>query len=71
MYTNYFSNIPAGECVWIGASTYNDRKYRWIELPPNYGSLAANGKLLNNTYSNFAQGINLSILRFDLSKTYL
>ena len=61
----FFSNIPEGECVWIGASTWGTGQYKWIELPPNYGDSNANGELLSNTYNNFA-GIS-SFKIFDVS----
>ena len=61
MYCSFhFRTIPAGECAWIGASTWGTRQYRWIELPPNYGESNANGELLSNTYTNFA-GIGRSM----------
>ena len=40
IYSN--SEIPAGKCAWIGASSWNNgQQYRWIELPPNYNNRTA------------------------------
>ena len=58
-----FSTVRVGTCAWIGAATLNTpSRYRWIELPPNYGELTANGELLSETYSDFPRGINLCLI---------
>ena len=39
-YDYFYSDIPDGQCAWIGASTWNvpDYELRWLQLPISYHS---------------------------------
>ena len=56
----YASDIPDGQCAWIGASTWNypDYELRWLQLPISYRSPRTDGENLK-TFNNFESGNEL------------
>ena len=61
-YISFSSNIPNGQCAWIGASTWNvpEYQFRWLQVPPSYNTAWTRGKSLRTTFNNFTSGNKLT-----------